>query len=245
MRRLFLYGADEPAGVRLALNVNEAERRWDQILIVDEGRGDGGSVLGVPIVGGMEALGQVERSSADVQCLLSGSPLERWRLRARLERYGLPFATLVHPSVDRTGARLEGDVVAHEHATLAPETIIASGSLVQTAAVVGHEARVGPGCVLGAGSVLNARVVLAQGVATGINSVVIPEQEIGAWATIGPGSVVMEPVPAGASVLGVPGRVVGVDPLPDPDPLRDAVEAPASATAPGLASPAAFAEASP
>ena len=232
MKRLILYGVGEPAGVRLALKVNEAEHRWEEIVLIDEHPGECDSVLGVSVIGGMKKLEEIEPESEEVQCLLADSPLERWRIRARLARYGLPFATLIHPAIDIAGARLMGDVVVHEHATLAPETLLDAGCLVQTGAVVGHEAHVGRGCVLGSGSVLNARVVLAHGVELGINSVVIPEQHVGAWATIGAGSVVVEDVPEGAFVFGVPGRVVRVDPLPELDSVHEAIDGLIAAAAP-------------
>lgn len=237
MKRLFLCGADEPAGVRLALNINAAEQRWDELLILEAHPGERDSVLGVPVVGGIEVLEAVDPADAEVQCLLSRSPRERWRCRAEIARYGLSFASLIHPAIDVTGVRVLGDVVAHEHATLAPETILAAGCLAQSGAVVGHEAHVGQGCVLGAGSVLNARVVLAHGVEMGINSVVIPEQAIGAWASIGAGSVVVEAVPEGACMMGVPAGVVRVDPLPEPGWANDVLGDGAGFSAFGEATP--------
>ena len=75
-------------------------------------------------------------------------------------------------------------------------------------AVVGHGSTVGPGSVVAANAVLNARVELGEGVYIGSTATLIPELHVGDWATVGAGSLVLQDVPAGASVLGVPAEVV-------------------------------------
>ena len=74
-------------------------------------------------------------------------------------------------------------------------------------AVVGHEAHVGPCCVVAPNAVLNARVVLGEGAYVGSNASILPELRIGAWATVGAGSAVVQDVPDEASAVGVPAEV--------------------------------------
>jgi len=54
----------------------------------------------------------------------------------------------------------------------------------------------------------SAPVVIEDGVSIGINAIVLKGVTIGAGARIGAGAVVVHDVPAGASVVGNPGRVV-------------------------------------
>ena len=47
MKELFLCGAGNPEGVRLAIRINERERRWSRIVLLDDDRGKQGRVLGI------------------------------------------------------------------------------------------------------------------------------------------------------------------------------------------------------
>ncbi len=57
-------------------------------------------------------------------------------------------------------------------------------------------------------AVINARVTLGDRVYVGTNGTVLPDVTIGEGATIGANSVAVQNVPPGATVLGVPGRVL-------------------------------------
>ncbi|MHB8420404.1 MAG: serine O-acetyltransferase [Myxococcales bacterium] len=82
--------------------------------------------------------------------------------------------------------------------------------------VIGETAEVGDGCVLYKGVVLGgvsqARVRrhprLGREVVVGSNACVLGAIEVGDGARIGSGSVVIRDVPAGSTVVGVPGRMV-------------------------------------
>jgi serine O-acetyltransferase len=82
--------------------------------------------------------------------------------------------------------------------------------------VIGETAKIGDGSILYKGVVLGgtsqSRTVrhpqVGQHVVLGTNAVVLGNIAIGDGARIGSGSVVIRPVPEGATVVGVPGRVV-------------------------------------
>jgi len=82
--------------------------------------------------------------------------------------------------------------------------------------VIGETAKVGDGCILYKGVVLggtsNEHAVrhpqLGKRVVVGSNACILGAIAIGDGARIGSGSVVIRPVPEGATVVGVPGRVV-------------------------------------
>ena len=57
MSTLFLCAAGNPEGIRLALEVNAAARRWERILLLDDDPAKQGStILDVPVAGGFAAL---------------------------------------------------------------------------------------------------------------------------------------------------------------------------------------------
>jgi sugar O-acyltransferase (sialic acid O-acetyltransferase NeuD family) len=209
MKTLCLCGAGNPEGVRLALAANRQHSLWGRITLLDDDPVQHGrSILGVEVAGGFELLEREPEGTVVVASLIARTTARRWLARERIAGFGHPMATLVHPGVDTTGVELGEDIVVYQNAVLGPEVRLGDSTVVFMAGVVGHGSRVDHCCVVGPGAVINARARLGEGVYVGTNATVLPEVEVGPWATIGAGTVVMRSVPAGATVMGVPAKVV-------------------------------------
>ena len=107
--------------------------------------------------------------------------------------------------------------------------------------VIGETAEIGDDCLIYKGVVLGGvslkkekrHPTLQRGVIVGSNSAILGNITIGEHARIGSGSVVVEDVPPGATVVGVPGRIVRKQTTGDlekdlghsdlPDPMQDVV----------------------
>ncbi len=126
----------------------------------------------------------------------------------------------------------------HPGATIGRRVFIDHGMGI----VIGETARVGDDCLLYKGIVLGgvslSRTVrhpqLANGVVVGSNACILGAIEIGEGARIGSGSVVVRPVPAHATVVGVPARIIvpakhrfdaALDHANLPDPVQDMIRA--------------------
>ena len=209
MATLYLCGAGNSEGVRLALRINEEQARWDRIVLLDDDPAKRDqSKLGVEIAGPFAMLAEVEPESAEVANLVARTTKKRWAAHGNIQTYGLPCATLISPDVDLAGVDLGTDIIVYRNATLGPEVSVGDTSVIFMGAVVGHESRMGRCSVVAANAVLNARVHLGDGVYVGTNATVLPEVTVGPWATIGAGSVVVQDVPAGATVMGVPAELL-------------------------------------
>jgi len=212
-RTLWLAGAGNPDGVRLALAIARTEPRWDRCAIVDDDpRKIGKMLLGVEVVGPLSLLADADPRTSEVANLVARTTRGRAAVKARLDASGIPAATLVHPGVETIGAAHGRDAIVYEYAVLGADSTLGEGSVVFPHAVVGHESRVGRCCVVAAGAVLNARVELDDEVYVGTNASILPEVRVGRGATIGANTAVIADVPAGATVVGVPGQVVDVRP---------------------------------
>lgn len=94
--------------------------------------------------------------------------------------------------------------------------VIGEGTMIDMGAVLGGRAIVGNRCHIGAGTVLAGvvepasatPVTIEDDVMIGANAVVIEGVRVGKGAVIGAGTVVISDVPAGAVVVGNPGRII-------------------------------------
>lgn len=209
MKTLYLCGAGNPEGVRLATVVNRAQSRWDRIVILDDDPSKHGqSILGVEIVGPFSLLEQADPKASEISNMVARTTSRRHAAAHKLKSCGLPFATLIDPGVDISGVEFRNEITVYQHVSFCAAAFVDEASVVFTGAVIGHGCRVGRCCVVAPGAVINARVELGEGVYLGTNASILPDLKIGPWATVGANSAVVQNVPAGATVMGVPAQVL-------------------------------------
>ena len=94
--------------------------------------------------------------------------------------------------------------------------IIGEGTMIDMGAVLGGRATVGKNCHIGAGTVLAGvieppsaqPVIVEDDVVIGANAVVLEGCRIGKGAVVAAGAVVVDDVPAGVVVAGVPAKII-------------------------------------
>jgi len=163
----------------------------------------GRSLLGVPIIGGLDGARQYAGEAKFV--LAIGDNETRRALAERLADF--EWATVVHPTA-----------YLHSSVEVGPGTVVFAGAVVQpgvgigrhciinTGATVDHDCQIGdfthlaPGVNLAGGVVVESRAML------GVGAAVVPGVRIGEGAVVGAGSVVIGDVDPGDTVAGVPAR---------------------------------------
>lgn len=207
--KLFLCGAGNAEGVRLALRVNEKENRWQEILILDDDPlKKGKKILDVEIAGPFDLLKEADPENCEVANLVARTTKKRFSASQKIKQFNLPFATLIDPNVDVWGVEYKKDITVYQNVTFSAGAFVDEGSVVFTGAVIGHGCKVGKGCVIAPGAVLNARVELGDGVYIGTNASVLPDLNIGNWSTIGINSAIIQNIPEGATAMGVPAEIL-------------------------------------
>jgi serine O-acetyltransferase len=191
----------------------------------------------------------VERVREDIDAIVENDPAARSTFEVVLVYPGL-HALWMHRVAHRLwedevklGARLLAHVnrfvtgiEIHPGATVGRRVVIDHGMGI----VIGETAIVGDGCLLYKGIVLGGTSLaktkrhptLAPNVVVGSNACILGAIEIGEGARIGSGSVVVKAVAPGATVVGVPARVIvpmkhrfdaALDHANLPDPVTDMI----------------------
>lgn len=178
----------------------------------------------------------------DVDAALRKDPAARNRLEVLLTYAGVHalIAHRVAHSLDRRGAKLPARLVSHlarmvTGVEIHPAARIGKGLFIDHGAgvVIGETTVIGDDCHLHQGVTLGGtstrrekrHPTLEDGVLVGAGAKIIGAVTIGRGAKIGAGSVVVQSVPPGATVVGVPGHIIAytnrtnetVERLPDPE----------------------------
>jgi carbonic anhydrase/acetyltransferase-like protein (isoleucine patch superfamily)/acyl carrier protein len=230
MGTLYLCAVGNAEGIRLALTIQRTEARWERIVLLDDAPSTHGTLkLGLEVAGSFELLARADPARDQVVNLVTRTTQGRAKARARIASFGVPFASLVHPGVDLFGTELEEETTIYPMASIGAEAHVARSSVVLLGGLVGHGAHIGEGCVVAPYAVINARVKLGRGVYVGSNASILPDLTIGEGATIAANTLVATDVPAGATVIGVPGMILGGAPgAAEPAPAEVADVAPST-----------------
>jgi acetyltransferase EpsM len=192
---MYLYGASGHG--RVIMEILESLNQKVDGFIDDNPSVD--EQLGLPVLHSAESVDEVIVSIGD-----NG-------MRKRVvDRLHCNFAkSTVHPrAVVSQTVTIDAGSVVMAGAVINAGTVIGKHCVINTCASVDHECQIGDYVHIAPGAHLCGLIQVGEGTLIGAGASVIPCVKIGRWCTIGAGAAVVSDVPDGATVVGVPGRIV-------------------------------------
>jgi len=188
--------------------------RGDRVLALFDNQPVLGAVPGVPLYVGLPGFAQWW-SRHDARVPVCGAVAighctpARLDILALFKSHGLRVPPIVHPQASVClSARLGEGVQVLAQSVVSAEAVVGDACIINHRASVDHECVLGAGVHVAPGATLCGEVVVADHVFIGAGAVLLPRVQIGAGAVIGAGALVTSDVPAAATVVGVPAKVI-------------------------------------
>jgi sugar O-acyltransferase (sialic acid O-acetyltransferase NeuD family) len=166
----------------------------------------GTSIIGIQVLGNIAQLDDIDH---DAIIVAIGDNRTRARIFKSVQARGEQIINAIHPS-----AVVAPDVVLGLGVMICAGVVINTGTVIgddvvlNTGCTIDHHNRIGDHVHIAPGVHTGGNVTIGEGSLVGIGSIVIPQCTVGAWSVIGAGSVVIRNIPAFATALGVPARVI-------------------------------------
>jgi sugar O-acyltransferase (sialic acid O-acetyltransferase NeuD family) len=167
---------------------------------------DGQMLLELPILGRIADLVHIPH---DALIIAIGDNYTRQNLFRQLQQQGEQFAIARHPT-----AVIAPDVSIGRGAVISPGVVVNPGSLIgdnvilNTSCTIDHNNHIEDHVHIAPGVHLGGDVKIGEGALIGIGATIMPQRRVGAWSSVGAGSLVYDDVPEHVVVIGVPSRVV-------------------------------------
>jgi len=166
-------------------------------------------VDGCEVLGDLSLLPELKHRGVQGAIVAIGDNGVRRQYAELIAQQGLKLVNAIHPSANLAGnVTLGCNVVIAAGALVCAHCQIGNSAILNTGCVVDHESLIANAVHICPGVKIAGRVIVEAGAFVGIGATVIQNLRIGRDAVVGAGAVVLNDVPASATVVGVPARIL-------------------------------------
>jgi sugar O-acyltransferase (sialic acid O-acetyltransferase NeuD family) len=207
MKTGYIVGAG--AQGRVVAEVWNAQHPAAEFFFLDDDPAlQGRTVLGIPVIGSVQALETLDLTGAEMVLGIGHNP-KRLALAERWEPRLTCWGTVIHPSATiMPSARIAAGAVVFAQAVVNTGARVGRHVVVNTGAIVEHDCVLEDGAYVAPGVCMGGRVMIGRGAFVSTGATLAPRVRIGAGAVVGAGALVIADVPAEVLVYGVPARII-------------------------------------
>jgi UDP-N-acetylbacillosamine N-acetyltransferase len=164
---------------------------------------------GLPVLGGEEMLEQLFSEGVEYAIIAIGDNRARQAAADRWALAGYTLATLVHPSaVIANGVSIGAGTVVFAGAVINPAVYIGNNVIVNTGATIDHDCVIQDNAHIAPGAHLAGNITVGERTLIGVGAAIRPNVKIANDVTVGVGAAVVNDIPRGVTVVGVPARAI-------------------------------------
>ncbi len=197
---------------RVLIDCIKAINRYKIAGILDLVLEKGNVFDGVPVLGGDDKLAGLTEDDINLACIGIGgikTNEKRKRIFEEAKKSGFSVPVLVHPRaiISKSDVEISEGVQVMAGAIIQVGSKIRENSIINTGAIVEHDSKIGKHVHVCPGAVISGMCVVEDGAFIGAGSTIIQGIKIGRDAVVAAGSAVVNDVPDGVIVKGVPAAV--------------------------------------
>lgn len=138
-----------------------------------------------------------------------GNNTQRAFVQSRVLQRGRSVVSILHPtaSVSRSST-LDAGCYLGEYATIRSNSCVGAGTILNTGSVVSHDCQIGSFVTFGPNAATASHVSIGARTMLGVGACVRPHAKIGSDCEVGAGGAVVDDIPDGCTVAGVPAKPI-------------------------------------
>lgn len=211
IQNLAIYGAGGFGRHVLAIikRINSISPTYNVIGFYDDGFKKGDLVNGIPVIGGLEDLNNVDKPISVVLAL--GWSEVRKRVHSLITNEKVTFPTIIDPSVvmpDLEFAHIGKGCIICESVAFTCNLDIDDFVLLNMGTMVGHDVKLSPYVSTMPSVSISGEVSLGEAVYVGVGATIINRITIGSNTIIGAGAVVTKSLPSDCTAVGIPAKPI-------------------------------------
>lgn len=204
-RKLIIIGAGSLGIMTLDAAICEGKYSLDQIFFIDDGKNKDESIHGVPVLGGIAVLYELDVEEYDFVIAIANN-IVRKKIAYNNE---LNYVNIIHPSavVSEFSEMGIGNIIM-PNTSIDPNVKIKNHVIINKNNSIGHDSVLNNFSQVSPGSSFGGYTILDEGVFIGLGTNIIPDKRIGEFSVIGAGAVVTKNIPANCTAIGSPAKPI-------------------------------------